>query len=430
MSEFLRRLASTLVIAAFYLLYVSVSGWEVVASGHEQMHAEASAGWPELFNKLMSFGEISAVMVLVGVYVFHAAILPASGVYKSWPKIERIERIATLVTLYAMIFAGSNNTLTLVRVTIAIIWLLVAWKAIPHSEISSILKGLCALLIIPLLHIENVQTFLSLQGVVLVLLDSIHTASGAIWFGGGISFYAALARKPELPGPQVRMLLARFMTWTAAALCGIVLTSLINLTLNSSMWTEWKSGPNGILVFLKLSLILVMVWAVTKGYRHWKGAGNDETSLRFRYKQSLRFSLSLTVLVLLISVLISAPATGAPVLKGPVYWHVMGETAHMSLRVRERSGGVQHVTLDIWLPTGMGKPVSTEVIFHRDHLSAEASMNYMQGGPDPYGFIGFDKYTYETEGSYITEKGSWIMEVKAIDEAGRKHTYEKVEVIP
>lgn len=430
MSVFIRRLASTFVITAACLYLMSVTGWEVVASGHEHMHAEGSVEWPDLFDKLKRLIEISSVMVLVGVNIFRSAIFPASGGHKAWSMIERIEQIAALVTLYAIILTGSNNTLMLVKVTVAVIWLLISWKAIPHPKISSAIKGLCALVIIPLLHIENVQTFLSLQGVISVLAASIHTAAGAIWFGGGISIYAALSRKPELPSHQVRLLISRFMTLATVALCSIVLTSLIKLSLSLSMWTEWKSGPNGILVLLKLLLTLVIVWVATIGYRRWRRAGNDEMSIRFHYKQSLRFSLSLTVLVLLISVLISAPATGGTVLMEPIYWHVMGEDAHMTLRVRDQSGGAQHITLDIWLPSGMGKPISTEVIFHRDKEKVEASMIYKEGGPDPYGFEGFDKYTYEAKGSYISESGSWIMDVNVTDEARKKHTYEKMEVIP
>ncbi|GIQ65949.1 hypothetical protein PACILC2_45170 [Paenibacillus cisolokensis] len=100
--------------------------------------------------------------------------------------------------MYALMLAGSNNTLTLVQVAVAIVWLLAVWEAIPNPQISTIDKSLCVLVMIPLLHIEGIGAILSIPGLMTVLAASIHTASGAIWVGGGISIYATLSRKPEL----------------------------------------------------------------------------------------------------------------------------------------------------------------------------------------------------------------------------------------
>ena len=116
-------------------------------------------------------------------------------------------------------------------------------------------------------------------------------------------------------------------------------------------------------------------------------------------------------------------------LKEPIYWHVMGVEAHMSLRINESSGGEQHVRMDIWLPSGTGKPVSARVMLHHDEQTVEVPIIFKEGGPDPYGFEGFDKFTYEAEGSYIAESGSWTMKVIVTDGGKKQIAYEKVEVI-
>ncbi|MEK8131610.1 hypothetical protein WMW72_27255 [Paenibacillus filicis] len=417
-----------LLAACLYVL--SAPGWEVLASGHEHINAGASGEWEDLLGKWKSLAETSAVMLLIGVYMFRTALLPTAGGWGVWPAIERMERITAVVMLYVIILAGSNNSLTVVKAVIAIMWLLAAWGAIPYAKSSTIVKGLCALVMVPLLHIEDVGSILSIPGMIAVLAASIHTVSGAIWAGGGISIYTALALKPELPASQFKLLLERFRIGAATACCGILLSSLLILLLGSSTGEEWKSGSESIWLMCKLLLILVIVWIAKGGYGRWRQAGDDELRLRYRYKQRLRVSLGLTVPVLLISALTSPPIPGGATLKETIYWHVMGEEAHMSLRIREQNAGRQQVRLDIWLPAGMGKPIAAEVTLHHGEEAAEVPLIYKEGGPDPYGYEGFDKYTYEANGRYMTKSGSWTMQVIAIDRGQKKHTYEKVEDIP
>jgi len=45
----------------------------------------------------------------------------------------------------------------------------------------------------------------------------------------------------------------------------------------------------------------------------------------------------------------------------PLYWHVMGDKAHMSLRANFVSKTEQTFRLDIWLPHGVGAPVQAQV---------------------------------------------------------------------
>lgn len=430
MRVLIRHLAAVMLLAAACLVLLLTPGWEVLASGNGHMHAEAYGEWANLLGKLERLAETSAAMTLIGIFVFRTVLLPAAGGWATWPTIDLFERTASVATFYALILAGTNNVLTFIKVAVAIVWLLAVWEAIPNPKNSIFVKGLCVLAIIPLLHIEGAGVILSFQGMIDVGAASVHTASGAIWFGGGLSIYGLLSRKPELPVSQLRLLLARFMTWAAVACCGITVSSLIRLPLVSGVAAVWGNGSNRNLMLLKLLLILVIVWVAVDGYRRWKRAGDDERGMRFRFKQSLRFSLSLTMLVLLLSAMISSPALSGRALKEPVYWHVMGEEAHMSLRIREHNSGGQHVRLDIWLPSGMREPISAEVSLHCGEQAVEVPITFKKGGPDPYGYEGFDKFTYEADGSFISESGAWTMKVVVTDEERKRIAYEKVEVIP
>ncbi|OBR66202.1 hypothetical protein A7K91_20975 [Paenibacillus oryzae] len=145
--------------------------------------------------------------------------------------------------------------------------------------------------------------------------------------------------------------------------------------------------------------------------------------------------IMLTAACVLIVLLLTGPAltrfaSGGAVLKEPVYWHVMGKDAHMSLRIRQEKGGKQALRLDVWLPAGLGEPGSAAVSLRRDGETSEVPLQYVKGGPDPYGFEGFDKYTYESAGRFINDSGLWLLKVDVTDSADGTYSYEKEENIP
>ncbi|NMO94398.1 hypothetical protein [Paenibacillus lemnae] len=409
------------------------AGRQVSAHGHEHIHAEGSLAWMDLFGKLVDLIEIGSIIILIGINIFRAAISPvsnASGGHKARSVILKIERAAAIAALYIIMLTASNNTLTLVKITFAIIWLLIVWEEKPYSKFLNYMRALCALILVIFLHEESIQASMSLEGLISVLAASIQITASAIWFGGALSTHAALSWKTEPPHPGIASYSYRFMIWSTAALCCIVLSGLLELVLSSNTSIEWISGQNGIMFLIKMSLSLFIVYTAAKDYRRWKETGDHEASRFSQYKQSLLLTLSLMIFVLLISVTSPSPVISSTMLKEPIYWHVMGEDAHMTLRVRDHSDGKQNVTLSIWLPSGMGQPNSTEVVFQHDQNKREAPMIYMEGGPDPYGFEGFDKYTYEADGNFIIDHGSWTMDVRVTDEAQQEHNYNKTILIP
>ncbi|WP_391575114.1 hypothetical protein, partial [Cohnella sp.] len=196
------------------------------------------------------------------------------------------------------------------------------------------------------------------------------------------------------------------------------------------LWRTKSSNVVAMLLLVELLLSILIGWIVAKAYKRWRRLGEGkEEERRYHFRQSLRLALSLTVVAMLLSALIPRNSSSDQLLKEPVYWHVMGTEAHMSLRIGA-AATEQSVRLDVWLPSGLGRPASVDVRLGREGSRQAVQLLYKQGGPDPYGFEGFDKYTYEARGRYIDEPGAWSIKVTIVDETGKSYAYSRDELIP
>lgn len=149
-----------------------------------------------------------------------------------------------------------------------------------------------------------------------------------------------------------------------------------------------------------------------------------------RFVGSARIKLIFVTIILIIAILgISSlfNRTDKVMDFEPLNWHVMGEKAHMSFRMKPDSKG-QTFKLDVWLPTGMGEPESVSVQLEQqseEKSQIELPMKLLSGGPDPYGFKGFDKYTFSAKDNIFTEEGKWSISIVITDSKGQVFQYEK-----
>ncbi|MFB9274418.1 hypothetical protein [Cohnella cellulosilytica] len=423
----INRWPAAALAAAVCLFFLLTPGGETSGAGHEHAHGATEGEWATVFGIIGRAAAKGAVMALLGIAVFRAFIWPDMNGDETTERIvRRLEKAAAVVVLYVLMFSDQESAWTLSKMVVAVLTVLVAWDTIPIPRISRSAKLLCPLALIPLIHADGGGGISTSADLLALLAETLHTYSMAIWFGGGLALFCALSQaaseiRTELP-------FARFMTWSAAAWWGFATTDAGGVLL---LWNTRENGAaTWILIELLLSVLIALI--VRIGYRNWNRDRETKGAYQpFRFKQNLRLSLSLTVVVLLVSALFSrsVPLEGA--LREPLYWHVMGIDAHMSLRVSPSKGASgQLVRLDIWLPSGMGKPASAEVSLGREERRMTVPLSFKEGGPDPYGFEGFDKYTYEAEGSYIDANGVWKLEVAVVDEAGKSYAYEKEEVLP
>jgi hypothetical protein len=150
---------------------------------------------------------------------------------------------------------------------------------------------------------------------------------------------------------------------------------------------------------------------------------------KFAGKKSMKLWLGGAFLLVVLSLVLASilnPSSKAISFE-PYNWHQMGSKAHMSFRIKPEANA-QSFRLDVWLPTGMGAPVQVSVQLREQKdqaASIELPMTFVSGGPDPYGFEGFDKYTYSAKELVFTEYGEWKLNL-AITDAGKEvHQYEK-----
>lgn len=417
-----------LIVAAFVILGLT-SGGDVHASGHEHMHDEDQ--WRLLFDKLIEFIVTSVTMLLTGFFAFRAVIWPEESQSETKHTIGRLEQGAAMVTLFVLIITGSIDKLTFLKAAVAIFWVLTLWSTSgDYRRLFIFFQAMCSIVIVSLLHIGKNDVVVSISSLIAISSEIIHTIAVSIWFGGGIMVYVLMSQKIDLPKRHIELILARFMKWCLAVWSIMVLTNFVDLSFNTDAITEWIRVPRGTLQILKLLLIVAVAWVMTKGYTYWKKTTHEQDTRRFHYRQCLRFSLNLTILLLIISIFLPSPLPSKGILKEPIYWHVMGEDSHMSLRIREHNDDIQDIQLDIWLPSGTGTPIAAEIILRHAERTTLVPMSFAEGGPDPYGFAGFDKFTYNSRGSYLTANGAWTIEVTVTDAANVQHVYEKAERLP
>jgi hypothetical protein len=206
-------------------------------------------------------------------------------------------------------------------------------------------------------------------------------------------------------------------------------------------WTDLTNSGYGRLVLVKSGLLfVVLVIAVFHRLRFMprirsaiSGSSAVERTKALRgFVFGVRAEI---VLAAALFVLAGMLTTTAPPADGvgadPVYWHEMGEKAHMSLRISSEANDRQSVRLDVWLPSGVGAPAGTELRLQTEAdeqpaISLQVPLSFVVGGPDPYGYEGFHKYTYEAAGNFMKAGVErWDIKVHFTDSLNQTFTYNK-----
>ncbi|MCI3920040.1 CopD family protein [Paenibacillus sp. TRM 82003] len=272
-------------------------------------------------------------------------------------------------------------------------------------------------------------------------------AAGA-WFGGlfGVTTTVRQAMGNRLAShyiplmPVVRryaaaaLIAAATMAGSAVVLAMLRLSEgneLVGTTFGALRWTE-------LLLLLGLLVIGVIHRSVLV-----PRASADAAEMPAFESRRLRTLFSVVrvegaIACLLFAMLVAttyAPSPNSDEASPSVYWHVMGEEAHMSYRIAFDGRGAATYRLDVWLRTGSGAPTGVDVAMRRAgerQAPLRIPFVYAEGGPDPYGFPGFDKhtYTYETWGDSGLGAGDWEVRVVIHDAPGRPFEYAKTVTVP
>ncbi|WP_270165474.1 hypothetical protein [Paenibacillus sp. SYP-B4298] len=417
-----------LVIGAVIVLWeglVPTGQMTVWAHNHGQQ-AASSSEWALVLAVCGRFFELLSVLLLLGSSIFRYAIWPEAAVTGNWKDLNRLEQIASIAVLLSIIWVGTDNGLTIVKAAMAAGLLLAVWGIIPQTAaLFARVIGVWGLAFG--LNLYEAERLFTVEGIGWLLLMGVHALSGAVWLGGGAALYTALASEPKGSASQ-DMLIRRYMKWAAGAGGVWLVTGIADAVLRLSGGLE---KPLGAILLFSLVLSGTVALFMADAYRRWRRQSSaSQDSGSFRFGQSLRFALSVMVLIQLLAAVVQSSSQPKGVLQEPIYWHVMGTDAHMSLRIRDEAGGKQLVRLDVWLPEGKGRPATVEVRLAHGSQALAVPVSFKEGGPDPYGFEGFDKYTYEAVGDYLNEAGDWTLKVNVTDAEQQSFHYEQQEIVP
>ncbi|SDS22295.1 hypothetical protein SAMN05444162_0996 [Paenibacillaceae bacterium GAS479] len=356
---------------------------------------------PRIFAIVERFIEVFSIMLLLGIFFFRRCLWPTVQVKYEFASIIRLERIAAVLVLYTVILTGEVDVLSITKVIVGVVWLVIAFERPEPTLISDVGKTILSMMLMVTLAIDSYQGIIDLESIVPLIILVMSYCGQIIPLGGGLGLWLSGRSQSGLMPAQLKSLTERFMSWALFSFLFILFPQLIGLI-------------KGEYSVIQLFLPLVIVGTV------------------YTYSRSLHtvkqgiLGLNITLLIFLIvhasTLSVSSPSREVE----PFYWHVMGTKAHMSLRVIHKT---EQARLDTWLPIGMGKPVEAAAELSKEGVKVQVPFSFKEGGADPYGYEGFDKYTYLASGTYLDSPGIWTLSVTVKDIKGGVHIFKKKQIV-
>lgn len=372
-------------------------------------------------------------------FIGAAIALGATGFFHVWLLAEQLStfEMSSGSTLYQKILSATMvGRAAWLRPALAALMLLLAYAPQRDERWVAPLKWLMALLLTvlyPLTGHANASPLFSAA----VLSHIVHIWTAAIWFGGLMAIISATLKNSfPIVEEQQQALHGMIKRFSRAALPIIILLAATGIILSLqrlNAWTELAGSSYGRLVLLKTLLLVAVIgigayhrFALMPRMAQGMGKGAADSSFARPFVQAVRIEALLALAAFIVAGMLSSTAPPEqPAYAEPVYWHVMGDKAHMSMRIKPEEQAYQ---LDVWLPTGMGAPTLIEVQAKGDSGQGEVQdipFAFNKGGPDPYGYEGFDKYTYLSKAPVPAVGDIWDMTIVITDPTGEKHRYEK-----
>ncbi|WP_169083572.1 copper resistance protein CopC [Paenibacillus sp. PL91] len=265
---------------------------------------------------------------------------------------------------------------------------------------------------------------------------AVHMGAAAIWFGGLAGLFSLTFNQDAID--RLNKAAVRFSLWALPSMALILLSGIWLSAARLSAWGQLLSTAYGTLILAKaFFMLLVLVIAALHKLVFMPKIANKPSAAR-GLLLGIRMEVLLAVTLFVLAGWLSStspPAEGAvQKLSEPIYWHVMGEKAHMSLRISaDDKTEEQAVRLDVWLPEGLGAPVSASADIKpvgADPAAGSADKKSIPLKLQPleaelFEFPGFTKYTYRATGEFIDDKERSLMTVDVKDKLGNSFHYER-----
>ncbi|WP_424765552.1 CopD family protein [Paenibacillus sp. sgz302251] len=395
--------------------------------------------WDSRHDQLMLFSVRNERLL----YIFAFVGFVASGALHIWMLVQQLIGIGTH-TFGELFFTIAGSTLIGLSLCLRLgfVGLMYALTFVPNRNErvafpAKMVAGLGLILMFPLTG----HAYGSSSGVwIAVLSHTVHMTVAAIWLGGLFGIWtSASAWTRDGFAAQFDHINALIRRFSAIALPAIVLVAISGIVLSLMRLSTWSAlliSEYGRLVLAKICVLGVVIII---GFFHrfvfiprMSASATEmkdvDSNLLKKFVLGVRMEVFLAVVLFILAGMLSTIAPPEKVIPSEaINWHVMGDKSHMSFRMNSEREKGQSFRLDIWLTTGVGAPehVNAQIAKKNSELSLTIPFEYRTGGPDPYGFKGFDKFTYEANGNIVTEKGEWNVSITIIDSTDQVHRYEK-----
>ncbi|RCW47467.1 putative copper export protein [Paenibacillus prosopidis] len=268
-----------------------------------------------------------------------------------------------------------------------------------------------------------------------VIAHTVHMGAAAIWFGGLAGLLSLTFDREAVT--RLNRIAERFSVWALPSMALILVSGIWLSITRLSSWGQLVTTEYGRLILAKSGfMLLVLVIAALHKLlfmpRIAQAAAN-QPQMRAASRGlmlGIRFEVLLAVLLFVLAGWLSStpPPPDAASQPGaePVYWHVMGDQAHMSMRISDdEASGEQAARLDVWLPEGMGAPVSAIAkVTVKSGGQVSIPLDLQPAAAELYEYPGFTKYTYLAKGVFIDETKESLITIDLSDEEGNSFHYE------
>jgi len=252
------------------------------------------------------------------------------------------------------------------------------------------------------------------------LTDAVHLGAAALWLGGLLAMALLLRKFPD----WFRSFAPMFSAFAFAAFGVLAATGLLTIALYTEDWGDVLRTTWGWLLVAKTALALAVLPVAAALRRNMTLASQRPDAFR----RWLRFDLGLLVGIVAVTAVLTHIS---PVVERiPFHWHVMGETAHMTLDIEDVRPGENELALKVWAPTGERSPAVTVTSIDPDGTERPAALAASDIEPEPWEtFEGFDRYDFTGELD-IADPGAAEIRVRIQRENGETIDYRKKLIDP
>jgi len=248
-------------------------------------------------------------------------------------------------------------------------------------------------------------------------LGFIHLAGAALLVGGLLFGLYIRRQQADRFGiwihQYIRMAIFSILVM---AITGMISTLILLPSMDYLLRTQW-----GILLLVKAGLTLIMLVLLLMVYAKQRGRQNQ--SVAKLLKLNVTLGVVITLIVGCITYMSPTPTNK------PLFWHEMGETVHMSVRINPLFVGPNTFRAKVWVSEKEEAPANVVMQLYsldrQNEAPIEIALSPYKDNKKEADFEGFKEYDYQAEDKKLPHSGNWKLEVHVMRSTGDEVKYEK-----